>query len=1170
MQKKCKILFVSLFALIIFQTSALSQNNSELLSINAKNVTLAEIMSIIESQSSFTFFYDTGQIDLSRVITLNVKDKSIHEIMPILLKGTNINYKIADHQIALIISPDEIKSTRNISGIVTDANNVPLIGVAVIIHDTNKGVVTNNEGKFNISVSNNKATYLRFNYLGYEEQTVPLPEKKDFIKIILAEESIMMDETVVIGYGSQKKVNLTGAISTVSSDQLQNRASSSLTHMLQGNVPGLNITTASGRPGNSATINIRGVNSINGGSPLVLIDGYEGTLQSINANDVESISVIKDASSSAIYGARASFGVIMITTKQGKASDGKAKVSYSGRMGWTSPTTSTDYETRGYYSVYINDLFQRSYSGVNYTNYTEDDMKELWDRRNDKIENPDRPWVLIDQRSGRDTYVYYANTDWYHYLYQDTRPTTSHNISLSGGTERVKYYLSGRYYYEEGMIRSNSDYANKFNLKSRISFDVNDWINISNNTSYYNYSYYFPGLNNINTIFGLSSVHALASFPTMNPDGTSIYRTALARGGVMDGLLTILDKGLHKNYNKSSDFSTTFEITLMPIKELEVKGNFTYLEQNSRNQSRRVNTSYSMYPGEIEILNSGNMENFLNETSDISQYMQSNIYATFADTYNNVHNLKIMAGFNYETKHIKNLTARGYNLLSENLNDLNLVGQGADGLERMEVSGGQNEYALAGFFGRINYDYEGKYLFEASGRYDGTSRFGSNHRWGFFPSASIGWRISEEEFFSSLKNWFSNLKIRYSIGSLGNQQVGYYDYIRKISIGNQNYLFGDTKPTTATISAPVASDLTWEIVQHQNLGIDMAFFKNKLTFTGEAYIRNTKNMLTEGVALPSVYGAASPKMNSADLRTQGYELSLGWKDTFTLLGKPMSYSATVIFSDYTSRITKYDNPDKTFAKDHYVGETIGEIWGYRTAGLFMSDEEAASWPVDQSNINTIINSSAGTEYGLRGGDVKFLDLDGDNTITLGANTVDDPGDREIIGNRQPRYNYGISLGFAWYDFDISVFFQGIGHIDWYPSSDAMAFWGPYARPYASFIPKDFHKMYWTEDNKDAYFPRPRGYVAMGSNRELSVINDRYLQNIGYCRLKNLTIGYSLPKKWMQKINIESIRLYFTGENLHVWSGIKSDYIDPEMAMQGGQLKLYPWQKTFMFGIDINF
>ena len=491
----------------------------------------------------------------------------------------------------------------------------------------------------------------------------------------------------------------------------------------------------------------------------------------------------------------------------------------------------------------------------------------------------------------------------------------------------------------------------------------------------------------------------------------------------------------------------------------------------------------------------------------------------------------------------------------------------------MEVSGGQNEYAIVGFFGRINYDYKGKYLFEASGRMDGTSRFAPGRRWGFFPSASAGWRISEEPFFKPLRRYVDNLKLRWSFGALGNQQVGYYDYVRKINIGNQNYLFGGSdKPTAATISAPNSSTLTWETTLQHNIGLDLNMFGDRLTFSSEAYIRDTKNMLTAGLALPSAYGADSPKMNSADLRTKGYELLLGYRDMFTLAGKPFSYSASLTFSDYVTDITRFENPERMFAKDYYVGMRWGEIWGYHVGGLFSSDQEAANYDVDQSSVNYIINASAGTERGLRAGDLKFLDLDGDHVISLGKDTVDEPGDRTIIGNSEPRYLYGLNLGFSYRGFDLSVFLQGVGHIDWYPAANAMLFWGPYARPYATFLPKNFHKMYWSENNPDAYFPRPRGYVALrDANRELTAVNDRYLQNVAYCRLKNLTVGYTLPASWTDKVGIESVRLYFTGDNLaYLAPGLHSEYIDPEQAVKGGSLRVYSWQKTFMFGIDITF
>ena len=1084
----------------------------------------------------------------------------------------NLKTAIAAFVLLLLGIAAAAQPKRTVQGTVLDSGQQPVVGAALLYDGGKTGVVTDLDGHFECQVDAGVPVTFEVTCLGYITKNVTVPDTQSQVTIYLAESAVDLEGTVVVGYGIQKKVNLTGAIGTVSSESIENRVAPTLTHMLQGAVPGLNISTSSGRPGNTADINIRGVNSINGGSPLILIDGAEGSLDRVNPNDVESISVIKDASAAAIYGARASFGVILVTTKAGKVQDGKATVHLSARLGWEEPTTSTDFETRGYYSVYLNDLFWHAQNGTNYTTYTQADMDQMWLRRNDKVENPERPWVMIDQREGRDTYVYYANTDWWHELFQDQRPNQQYNVSLSGGTEHVKYFVSGGFNHEEGIFRRNKDNNNKINFRSKITFDITKWMSLSNNTSYYKSKYDYPGVSGVNNTFSLMTVHALASYPDHNPDGTSIGYTSFASNNyVMDGMLTVLDNPAYRNSDAYDTFTNTTELTLKPLKSLEIKGNFTYTRNQYTAMNRSTNTTYSRYPGEIiNVTNSRSIDK-LSENFETQHYYATNIYATWNQTFAADHHLKVMAGFNWETKHYKDVNAIGYYLMSETLNDLDLSGSGEDGNKRMEVTGGQNEYALAGFFGRINYDYKEKYLLELSGRYDGSSRFAAAHRWGFFPSGSVGWKISEEDFFSPVKNTMSLLKLRYSYGALGNQQVGYYDYVRKVSIDTGSYIFGTgAKPTIATIGAPVASDLTWERTEQHDLGIDAGFFGNKLSLTADAYIRDTKDMLTAGVALPASYGASSPKMNSADLRTKGYEIQLSWRDSFNMAGQPFNYSVTGTFSDYVTDVTKYDNPERSFAKDHYVGERWGEIWGYHTGGFFKTDEEAANYPIDQTYVNGKIKSAAGSERGLHAGDVKFLDLNGDGKVNIGANTVEDPGDRTIIGNSQPRFNYGLNMNFQWFGFDLTVFFQGVGKMDWFPSTNNQLFWGPYNRPYATLIPYDFHTMIWSEENPNAYFPRPRGYVAQAANCELSVPSDQYLQNIAYLRLKNLTFGYTLPKKLTDKINIGSVRFYFSGENLHYWSKLHSAYIDPEMAQTNTQMRIYPWQKSYMFGIDITF
>ena len=1018
-------------------------------SISLKDATVKGVADALTKQTGILFSYDADLNSMSLgEVKVSHKNSSLTSILDEVFANKGVKYSVVG--VTVVLSRTKSSGKRTITGQVNDASGMPVPGAVVMVVGQSGGTVTDGSGRFSMPASDGEVT-LAVQCLGYVEKTQLLSASADNIVMTIDEDALSIDETVVVGYGVQKKVNLTGAISTVSSENLENRTSPTLTHMLQGSVPGLNVTTSSGRPGNSASINIRGINSINGGSPLVLVDGAEGDLSRVNPADVESISVIKDASAAAVYGARASFGVILVTTKSGTEADGMATVRVNSRFGWEAPTTSTEFENRGYYSVYLNDLFYRAANGTNYTYYTQSDMQELWARVNDKRENPARPWVMIDQRDGRDTYLYYANTDWYHELFRDRRPNQQHSVSLSGGTAHVKYLLSGSYNREEGIFRRNTDKLDKYSFRSKISFDIKKWLNLTNNTSYYKYRYRYPGPSDVNTAFSLMTVHALASYPAHNPDGTSIGYTSFANNNyVMDGLLTILDNPNYKNEDNKDNLSTTTELTIKPLASLEIRANFTYALNQNRYMNRATNTEYSRYPGEmVQVTNSRSIDS-LKEKTETQHYYATNIYATWTKSIAKSHNIKLMAGFNWETKHYKDVGAKGYYLMSQTLNDLNLVGSDADGNPRMETSGGQNEYALEGFFGRLNYDYKGRYLFEASGRYDGTSRFASSHRWGFFPSMSLGWRISEEKFFAPIKNTMNNFKLRYSYGSLGNQLVGYYDYIRKIAIGTCSYTFGSgTKPTIATIGAPVASNLTWEKTLQHDLGIDLAFFGNRLMFTADAYIRDTKDMLTAGVALPAVYGTSSPKMNAADLRTKGYEFQLSWRDGFNLFGKPFNYSVTASFSDYITEITKFDNPERTFAKSYYVGMRMGEIWGYHTGGLFRSDAEAADYKIDQTFVNQAIISAAGDERGLHGGDVKFLDLNGDGVVNQGKNTVDDPGDRTIIGNNQPRYNYGINLSVQYFGFDFGIFFQGVGKMDWAPAANNVLFYGPYARPYAT-------------------------------------------------------------------------------------------------------------------------
>ncbi len=577
------------------------------------------------------------------------------------------------------------------------------------------------------------------------------------------------------------------------------------------------------------------------------------------------------------------------------------------------------------------------------------------------------------------------------------------------------------------------------------------------------------------------------------------------------------------------------------------------------------------------IFTNGSVYDFYQEVRYMQDGSVANAYFSYDNTFNG-HHVAATLGANYDDYHSTQLTAKQKGSLSETLSYLNKAAAAVDengnlvGIETLAES--NSAYRTLGFFARVNYDWKGRYLLELSGRYDGSSRFPKGHRWGFFPSASAGWRISEEPFWEKIRPVVSNAKLRLSYGTLGNQQVSNYYYWDTISTGSLSYTFDGTKAGYASVSDPVSSSLTWETVISKNIGLDLGFFRNRLTFNGDIYIRDTKNMLTTAMTLPSVYGAAAPKENAADLRTYGFEVALSWKDNVMVAGKPLYYGITATLGDNVSYITRYDNPDKLIS-DHFVGKRLGDIWGYRTDGLFKTDEEAAAYEaaVDNKVVHDYIfgkNTLAPNNH-LMAGDLKYKDLNGDGAINTGKNTLDDPGDREVIGNSRPRYNYAFKTDFSWAGLDISIFFQGVGHIDWAPHFQSSYFWGPYGFQRPTFIPKGFEKLCWDTaegaDNSNAYYPRMRASVVNSYKT-----NDYFLQNAAYLRLKNLTVGYTLPLK-KNKV-VEKVRFYFSGENLFYLSPLTkiSKYVDPEVATAGDDTRdlTYPYSRTFSFGVDITF
>lgn len=1148
------------------------------ITLKLTNVTVKEAIDALYEAQKYSVVINSTEIDMKKKISVDAKSFPIDQILDQIFVGQNVNYKITGRSIVITkktpntqqSQPPQQKNEK-LRGLLLDETGEPIIGATIVCKANKQGTVSDIDGEFIVDAPVHSS--LEISYIGYETKTVVYNDtQKKTIK--LAPSSVLIDEVVVVGYGTQRKSNLTGAVSTITSKELNQRPVVSAANALQGADPSVNLTFGTGSPESGYSLNIRGGISINDGSPLVLCDGVEVPLNQINSNDIESVSVLKDASACAIYGAKASAGVVLITTKSG-AGKGKVKINYNGRFGWTQNTTSTDYIRTGYDYVNFTNQFYRAYNGVNMYLYEDEELQKLYDRRNDLTENPDRPWVEVGS-DGK--YYYYGNTDWYGYFYNRTRPQTEHNVSITGGSEKVNYYVSGRYYEQYGMFNIDKDIYRDYSFRAKFDAQLNSRLKWSTNIGLNNNSYKYNGSSNYDMTIARLESNISPSFVPYNPDGSVVQYTnqlyANSPLGAGDGGYLTSQRGHNNKTRTLLSIVNGVEVNL--LKELRFNANYSYAQNKKLYRYRGNSFDYSRSEGVIQEFTSGSIYDYYREVHDFPVTHLIDYYLTFDKRWNNAHNLKVVAGSQYETYRTSGTDTSMTNLSNDDLDSFSAVTPESI----ITLSQSVGTYKTLGFFGRVNYDYQSKYLVEFSARSDGSSRYQKGSRWGFFPSMSAGWRASEEKFFNPIKDWMENLKIRASIGSLGNQQVDYYSYLQRISTDSQlSYTFdGNNKASYAKISDPVSSGLTWETVTTYNLGLDMTFLRNRLNVTGDYYIRQTKDMLIESLTLPDVFGAKTPQENSANMRTNGWEISASWNDSFNLAGKRFSYGIQATLGDFQRTITKYENPKKLIS-DLYEGKKMGEIWGYHVEGLFKTDKEAADYQklIDDKAVNTRVYNSKVDGY-LRAGDVRFADLNGDNIIGAGSGTVDDPGDRRVIGNTTPRYSYSFRLNASWNDFDVSAFFQGIGKRDWYPSYSSTSqgsnsFWGPYSFPSTSFIEESFPDDVWTEDNRNAYFPRIRGYQSY-SGGSLGTVNDRYIQSIAYLRFKNLSIGYTVP---ISKKIIEKVRVYLSGENLYYWSPLKkyNKTIDPELALSTSTYSNntgsgYAYPRVYTVGVDITF
>ena len=990
---------------------------------------------------------------------------------------------------------------------------------------------------------------------------------------MLTEDTQTLDEVVVVGFGTQKKVNLTGAVATVDTKTLESRPVTSVTQALQGVMPGLNIDVndKGGRLDENPNMNIRGTGNLGTGSsasPLVLIDGAEGDINTLNPQDIANISVLKDAASSSIYGSRAPFGVILITTKSGEV--GKTNIQYSGNFRWSRPTNIPDMLDSYRFAKYFNAAQLNSGDG---------DKKSIFDANTiDRIQKymaGEYPYTSDPEGNQGGFFPFNGasndNQNWPRNFIDKTSFGQEHNLSISGGSEKVKYYISGAFLSQEGQMNYSDEKKKRFNISGKVSGQVTKWLNLDFNARFIREDIGMP------TFIKLYGDRFFAEttklYPTMPLYDNNGHYTRNPK-------LMQLTSGGRSNSTKDTYF-TQGGFHLTPIKGLGIHGQASLRTTNYQHQYN-VNKVYlynkENQPVEEAWLGGDNDlaagKTFVQSETEQTSMMTTALYADYEYSWIK-HNFKATAGMNSEYYRINNLVGKRYDVVNEQVPSINT----ATGTSVLKAF--TREWATMGYFARLNYDYDGRYLIEGNIRRDATSRFRGDERWGTFPSVSVGWNIAREAFWEPAQEYVNLLKLRFSYGSLGNQNTEsfYPTYsIQNITVGSADdggrwLLEQANRSSIASTPGLVSSLLTWERVISYNAGLDFAAFNNRLTGYAEYYIRDTKDMVGPAEEISPIVGASAPKLNNTSLRTKGWELQVNWQDRIGQVG----YRISLNLSDAQTEVTEYPNPDKTFYTKNSDGETIenywkgkklGEIWGFKTVGMAKTDQEIQDYIAihDQSRLPSVGNNI------WKAGDIMYANLDDNPAIEKGT-SANDPKDLCIIGNSTPRYRFGITLGADYKGFDISMMFQGVAKRDiWVGGDDrtdyskGMIFWGVNGGQWDSTGYDEHYDFFRPEGdelgaNLNAYFPRP----IIGSKQNQQV-QTRYLQNAAYIRLKNLQVGYTLPTELIRKISLQKVRVFFSGDNL--WTGSKmSKNFDPELLFQNGMS--YPLSYTLSFGVNIT-
>ena len=1038
-----------------------------------------------------------------------------------------------------------------VKGNVKGAKNEPVIGVFVKLKDTNKGTVTDVDGNYNIEVPNAKST-LTFTSLSYVEQSITVGDKT-VINVVLQEDSELLDEVVVIGFQTQKKVNLTAAVSSIDSKTFENRPVSNIGQALIGASPGLNINIAGNEPNKVPDLNIRGATTIRrkgtsnddktkfnvvSGSPLIMLDGIEISnedLNQMNPADIDNISVLKDASAAAIYGTRATFGVILVQTKSGTFNQ-KARVNYTYDIGWDKPKGFPDILNS--YTHYKSGLDKALWTvGTPYSEDNQEKLDYMLAYMNDPANN--KPWYMKgDVETG--TIQWAGNTNPYKELIKDWTPTQKHNFSVSGGGDRIAYTISLGAQMQEGMYKIGKDDLTRYNMMTNLTAKVTNRFKISTKVSHNIFEYKQPtkrGGYNLWGSIGQNSPEDNIYKPILTAWDDPIPNTPTENAASF-----LYAGGRSKTSRRTSIFSISPEFTIIP-NELTIKGDFsltpiTYKSQSTNPRQGRVSLSWN--PNALETREA--TENNGSVTKSTTDRYAINVYANYNKTFAEKHTVSALVGVNQERNEYSQSSISLKNMLDSNILNPSLVEDPT--LNTQSVS---NYITTArAIFGRVTYDYMSRYLFEFDARYDGSSRFPKSERFQTFPTFSLGWRISEEAFMKSLRPWLDNLKFRGSWGKLGSQPDGNYPYQSKYGTENGNYLFSGTRYPVGIKTPNIANpDLTWEKATSTNFGIDVTALKNRLDATLDIYQRVTSDILLGGAGdYSEMLGGDLPDQNGGKLRNRGFDFQIKWRDQ---LSNGLSYNVGFTLSDYKAKVTKDpSNPTKKLGEYTYEGMYLGEIWGYETGGILQKED----FEVNSSGKLVYKGPVMSGTQDVYPGYIWYHDLNGDGVINNGDNTANNPGDRRIIGNSTPRYRYSISAGAQYKGFDLDLLFQGVGKRDvWLPSTSM--YWGTGAGSW------DTYNDSWTPDNTSAKFPMYG--TGVGSTTQTG-----YLINASYFTLRQVVLGYSLPKQLIERMKLSKLRFHVSAYNLFSISDIPK-HMDLDYVQDA-----YPAKRTFSIGVQVGF